>query len=110
LSGLVVAFVRAHEANTVSFIAGIVRRLVSTPFLLIALITAIAGGCPGMISATSAATAVLAANQARPSMAGLQVETAIKRESRSWHCSAASPPGVLMLPSWAPVAIHGSAT
>lgn len=59
LSGLVVAMALIPEAIGFSVIAGVDPRVGLYAAALIAMITAIAGGRPGMISAATAATAVL---------------------------------------------------
>lgn len=59
LSGLVVALALIPEAIAFSIIAGVDPKVGLCASFSIALITAIAGGRPGMISAATAATAVL---------------------------------------------------
>ena len=59
LSGLVVALALIPEAIAFSIIAGVDPKVGLYASFSIALVTAIAGGRPGMISAATAATAVL---------------------------------------------------
>ena len=59
LSGLVVALALIPEAIAFSIIAGVDPKIGLYASFSIAVITAIAGGRPGMISAATAATAVL---------------------------------------------------
>ena len=59
LSGLVVALALIPEAIAFSIIAGVDPKVGLYASFSIAVITAIAGGRPGMISAATAATAVL---------------------------------------------------
>jgi sulfate permease, SulP family len=59
LSGLVVALALIPEAIAFSIIAGVDPKVSLYASFSIAVITAIAGGRPGMISAATAATAVL---------------------------------------------------
>ena len=58
LSGLVVALALIPEAIAFSIIAGVDPKVGLYASFSIAVITAIAGGRPGMISAATAATAV----------------------------------------------------
>ena len=59
LAGLVVALALIQEAIAFSIIAGVDPKIGLYASFSIAVITAIAGGRPGMISAATAATAVL---------------------------------------------------
>lgn len=59
LSGLVVALALIPEAIAFSIIAGVDPKVGLYASFSIAVVTAIAGGRPGMISAATAATAVL---------------------------------------------------